>query len=219
MADTLTQLIDKVQDLLMDGAGTLFSTTTCTAAIRQALSEINLRAPIQAGTTIAAIAEQKEYELTAEADAVNAIRMTSLYLKGDDEYDTPLTFDTYFEDERIWFRLRAPLFEDEIMLAQFTLPHTVNGLDGEVESTLSALYDQVLVTGACMHACAVRSLAVVEANNLDKAASDNYRELARHFGRLFERGLSHLSRRRAVTYEPDARAWNDEWHNWQTSDA
>ena len=63
MSDSLTTLTTKLQALLMDG-GTLFTSTTCTAAIRQALSRINVRMPIHAGTLIDTVADQYEYELT-----------------------------------------------------------------------------------------------------------------------------------------------------------
>jgi len=214
MTDNLTQLIDKVQELLLDGSGTLFSSTTCTAAVRQALTDVNLRVPIHAATTITAIADQKEYELTDEPDAENAIRMTSLYLQGANEYDTVLDFDSYVEDERIFFRLRTPQPAGEIMLTQFTLPHTINGLDAATESTIPSVYDQVLVVGAAYHACIIRGAGVAEANTLDKATPDSYRELARHFNRLFEQGIKHMALRRPIRFEPDTRAWNDAWHAW-----
>jgi hypothetical protein len=207
MSDTLTQVIDKVQDLLLDGAGTLFSTATCTAAVRQALHDLNLRAPIHAATLITAIADQKEYELTDEPDAYLALGMHGLYLQGVLEYDTVIPFDTYTEDERLWFRLRTAQPADDVMIAHFTIPHTVSGLDSELTSTLSAFNDQVLVNGSCYHACIVRAAGKIESNNLDRNTPDNYRELARHFNQLYQAGLSRMSARRTVKYEPDLRRW------------
>jgi len=62
MTDTLTQLIAKLQPLLLDD-GTRFDTATCTSAIRQALKEFNLAAPIHAGDLVTPVLGQKEYEL------------------------------------------------------------------------------------------------------------------------------------------------------------
>jgi len=65
MSDTLTTLISKVQAILGDD-GTIFTTATVTAAIRQALSEWNLRVPTFAAVTITGVNNQYEYELTSE---------------------------------------------------------------------------------------------------------------------------------------------------------
>jgi len=213
MTDSLTTLITKVQALLLD-SGTLFSTATCTAALRQALQDFNDRAPIIATTLITGVDARLEYELTSEADATLALAMLGLYLQGANEADTVLTYDVYSNDERIFFRLRSPVSSVDIMIAHFTIAHTINGLDGSVESTPLAKDDQVLVAGGCMHACIVRAVARVEGNNLDNASSDNYRELARHFQRLFERGLARAAARSAPVAERDTRAWQDGYHRW-----
>ncbi len=62
MSDTLTQLVTKLQALLLGDADT-FSTATCTAAIRQALKQLNLTVPQHAAETQDAVSEQYEYEL------------------------------------------------------------------------------------------------------------------------------------------------------------
>ena len=60
MSDTLTQLIAKIQAQLLDD-GTRFTTATCTAALRAALKDFNLAAPVHAGTLIDVVADQYEY--------------------------------------------------------------------------------------------------------------------------------------------------------------
>jgi hypothetical protein len=118
-----------------------------------------------------------------------------------------IAYDTYTEDERIWFRLRTPQPAAEIMIAHFTIPHTINGLDSETESTMTAFNDQVIVNGAAYFACIVRALGKVESNNLDRNTPDNYRELSRHFNQLYQVGLARMTARRTVKGEPDTRAW------------
>jgi len=212
MSDSLSTLIDKVQDLLLDGSGTLFSTATCTAALRQALYEFNQEAPIFATTLMTGVDNQLEYELTGEADAEHALALLGLYLQGANEQDTVLDYDAYSNDERVWFRLREPVSSSDILIAHFSVPHTINGLDGEVESTPTAFHDQVLVNGGCYHACIIRAASRVEANNLDQASADNYREIAARFRRLFDRGLMVARSKKSPVGEPDTRAWNDRWH-------
>lgn len=66
MSDTLAQLITRIQAQLIDD-GTLFSTATCTAAVRQTLLRFNVAAPVQAGTLVDVVKDQRDYQL-AEAD-------------------------------------------------------------------------------------------------------------------------------------------------------
>jgi len=77
MTDSLTTLISKVQAQLLDD-GTRFTTATCTAALRAALKDYNFAAPVHAGTLITVVAEQKEYELSDEADAETAIEILDI---------------------------------------------------------------------------------------------------------------------------------------------
>lgn len=211
MAQTLTQLIAKVQAQLIDD-GTRFSTATCTAALRACLKNVNERAPINAGTRIDVIADQKEYELS-DKDS-RAMSVLDILEWDDDEDHTPIPYDAYSEDERLFFRLRFALSSGEI-LARYTIPHTISGLDSETESTPSARLDQIIVDGACVEAITYRAASRVETINLQQAVSDNYREIVGHFRMAYEMGLSaYIRDRRAPVSEPNTAAWNDEYHGW-----
>jgi hypothetical protein len=105
MTDTLVQLITKLQALLLDD-GTRFDTTTCTAAIRQALKIFNTAAPVHAGDLVDTVLGQKEYEL----DVPSALDIVDVLRQGKDAYTedhVSLDFDRYFEDGRPFFRLRV----------------------------------------------------------------------------------------------------------------
>lgn len=212
MTDTLTQLIARVQVQLIDD-GTRFTTATCTAAIRACLKNINERAPIHAGTRIDVIANQKEYELSDKDSRAMSI-LDILEWDSDGEDHTPLPFDAYTEDERLFFRIRTALQSGEI-LARYTIPHTISGLDSEIESTPTARLDQIIVDGACWHALKFRAASRVETINLQQAVSDNYREIMGHFLSAYEMGFAvYVRDRRAPVSEPNTAAWNDEYHNW-----
>src|SRR5688572_8081765 len=178
MADTLAQLITKVQNILGDANGTYFTTAIVTAGIRQALSEWNLRAPVFAATTITGIANQYEYELT-DADP-NSCEIMDILERGpnNNELDISIDFDQYIEDERVFFRLRRPVAVNEIIIVRYTLHHTINGLDSQVESTLLARDDQAIVDGAAYYSLMIHATARVETINLSQDQSDNYREIA-----------------------------------------
>ena len=211
MTGTLTELIAKVQAQLIDD-GTRFSTATCTAALRACLKNVNERAAINAGTRIDVVARQKEYELSDEDD--RAMSILDILEWDDDEEHTPIPYDAYSEDERLFFRLRFALSSGEI-LARYTIPHTISGLDSATESTPSARLDQIIVDGACAEAIAYRAASRIETINLQQSVSDNYREAMGHFRMAYEMGLSaYIRDRRAPVSEPRADAWNDEYHNW-----
>jgi len=214
MSDSLTTLIGKVQNILGDASGTYFTTAIVTAAIRQALSEWNLRAPIHAAVTITGIADLYEYELTDE-DSL-AVEILDVLKQGDgqNELDISITYDDYVEDERVFFRLRSPVTTSETLIVRYTLNHTINGLDSQVESTIQARHDQVIVDGAAYHAIMTRATARIETINLSQDQPDNYREVAAHFRTAFNLGMTEAGRRRAPVGEPDTRAWNDEYHTW-----
>lgn len=209
MSDTLTQLIAKVQALLLDN-GTLFTTATCTAAIRQALKDFNLRAPSHAADTVEAVTEQYEYEL----EEITAQQILDVLKQGTDLYadqSTSLGFDAYFEDDRPFFRLRAPEATGSILIVRYTLPYTISGLDSATTSTLPAALDTILLDGAAYWACLIRSVSRTETNNLDDTTTLNYTKLAAIYKQAFDLGLTHASLHHAPVSEPDNRAWNDVW--------
>lgn len=214
MSDSLTQLVSKVQAILLDD-GTLFTTATITAAMRQALTEFNRVSPQHAAITITGVNDQYEYELSDEDES--AIKILDVLRQGDnqDELDISITYDDYIEDERIFFRLRQPVTSTDTLIVRYTLNHTINGLDSAVESTIPAYQDQILVDGTAWQTIIIRGVSRTETINLSKDQTDNYREAATHFAAAFRAGLANLGRnKRAPVSEPDSRAWNDNYHNW-----
>jgi hypothetical protein len=212
MSDTLTTLISKVQAVLGDD-GTIFSTATLTAAIRQALSEWNMRAPVHAATTITGVDDQYEYELT-DYDA-NAVEIFDVLKQGDNngELDISLTHDAYIEDERLFFRLRHPVTSSDTLIARYTLQQTINGLDSATESTIPSHFNQAMIDGGAYFAIFIRAISKIETVNLSKDQSDNYREMAGYFGSAFAARIAQAARRKSPVGEPDTRAWNDEYHS------
>jgi hypothetical protein len=213
MSDNLTTLISKVQAILGDD-GTIFSTAMCTAAIRQALSEWNMRVPTVAALTITGINNQYEYELTAE-DA-GAIEILDVLQRGpnNNEKDISLDYDAYVEDERIFFRLRSPVTTSNILLVRYTILQTINGLDSAVESTIPTVHNQAMIDGGAFFTIFSRAVSRVESINLSANQTANYKEMAGYFGAAFALRIAQTSKRRAPVSEPDARAWQDEYHSW-----
>jgi hypothetical protein len=218
MSDTLTQLVTKLQALLL-GDSTTFSTATCTAAIRQAFKQLNFTVPCHVATTVDAVSEQYEYEL----DDQTAINIVDVLLEGTDTYhdfNVSLKFDKYFEDDRPYFRLRVPQSTGSTLIVRYTKSYTINGLDGETVSTMPALYDVVLLDGAAWIACLVRATGLVETINMNQGVTANFEKMSDHFRQAFEAGLIELGKRQAPrsacpgaagTGEPVMHGWDDSW--------
>jgi hypothetical protein len=212
MSKTLTTLIANVQALLLDD-GTRFTTATVTAAVRAALKEINQRAPVNAATLIDVVAEQHDYELTDSPDAENAIALSDILLwDADVDNHIPLNYSEYSEDERIYFRLREAQSAGDFLLARFTIPYTVSGLDSATESTIPAFYDDILIDGACFWACQIRSIGRVETINLNQGVSENLRDAKIYFRQAFDSGLLLMAKKKPAVSQARAETWNDEWY-------
>jgi len=214
MTKSLTTLISNAQTLLLDD-GTRFSTATLTAAIRSALKEINQRSPVNAATLIDVVADQKNYELTDNPDAENAISLSDVLLRdADGDLHLPLDYEEYSEDERIWFRLRYPQIEGNFLIARFALPYSISGLDSATESTIPAFYDDILIDGACFYACQIRSIGRVETINLNQGVPENLRDAKIYFRHSFDSGLALMAKKKPAVGEPRTGAWNDSYHGW-----
>jgi hypothetical protein len=213
MSSDLTALISSIQAQLIDD-GTRFTTATCTAAIREALKDLNVRAPLMKETLITPVAGTLEYEVTG-ADA-DAFRVDSIYQRdpADETRDLPIFYDDYWRDEKLFIRLRAEMPTAYQILANYAKPHTVNGLDSKTTSTLSGFGEQILIDGACFHALNFRAAGRVEANNLNTQTPAEYQRISSHFQNAFNSGLDLLARRRGAVGTPSTAAWNDDWHNW-----
>jgi hypothetical protein len=215
MTQTLTQLISQVQAMFIDD-GTRFTVDTITAAVRQALKDFNAAAPVRAAETQAVVSGQYEYELTD----MTTIQVLDVLLEGTDviqENHIPLQFTPFFEDGRAWIRLVRPLGIGNLII-RYLIPHTVNGLDAGVESTLADLWDVVLLDGACYYACVMRAASRIEVVNLNANVKDPWQHIAEIYKIAFDTGLALATQQPAVrvpdkTWQP--RTWNDEWHNFQ----
>jgi hypothetical protein len=208
MTDSLTTLISKTQAALGDN-GTIFTTAICTAAAREALKTFNIYLPVHAADLITGVNDQLEYELS-DYDS-RAIAIVDVLHQGDDgnEYDISLTFDAYVEDERIFFRLRSPLTTSETIIARYTIPQTINGLDSETESTMPAWQVPTLVIGIAAEACRILARARVASVNLSEKQTDHFRDVARELKTEYIADLTGMARKKkAPVGEPDSRAWD-----------
>ncbi len=211
---TLTQITSQVQAMFIDD-GTRFTAATITAACRQALKDFNAAAPAHAAETQDVVSGQYDYELTD----MSCVQVLDVLLEGTDkaaENHIPLAFTPYFEDNRAWVRLQVPFGAGTLIFRYLTL-YTVSGLDGSAQSTLPALWDGVLLDGACYYACVMRAASRIEVVNLNSNVPDPWQHIAELYKLAFDTGLQ-LARQQPAPRVPDKvykpRVWNDEWHNF-----
>jgi hypothetical protein len=206
MTDTLTQFVTKLQSLLFGDSDT-FSTETCTAAIRQAFKQLNFTVPQHAAETQDAVSEQYEYEL----EDSSALTVVDVLLQGTDtyaDYNMPLEYDWYFEDDRPFIRLRTPQSNGSTLIIRYTKPYTINGLDSATVSTMPALYDVVMLDGAAWIACLVRAAGRVETINMNADVTANFAKMSDYFRIAFETGMANLERRPPPVSEQAAYSWS-----------
>ncbi len=214
MTQTLTQLISQVQTMFIDD-GTRFTTPTCTAAVRQALKDFNAAAPVHAAETRAVVAGQYEYEIEDPA----CLQVVDVLLEGTDalaEDHVPQVFLPHVEDSRWFIRLQTPLGSGTLIF-RYTIPYTVSGLDSSLDSTLPALFDAVLLDGACYYCCVIRAASRIEQINLNPNVPDPWQAIAELYKTAFQAGLA-LAAQQGFAKVPDkpyaTRTWQDEWHNF-----
>ena len=209
MADTLAQLITKVQALLGDTYATFFTASIVTAGIRQALNEWNLRVPYYATANVTGIANQYEYDFTTAQ--TTAIEILDIFTG-----DESINYTMYIKAGKLYFRLATPLGTTDTMIVAYTKPHTINGLDSETVSTLTTFDDQAIVDGAAFYSIVTRATARIETVNVSGGQPDDYAQIAQLYKMSFDARLINAARRKEyATAEPDLRAWNDDYHTWE----
>jgi len=209
MALTLTEQITIIQTQLGDD-GTLFSTASLTAAVRQALRDFNQRAPVRGAEIVTVVSGIKTYELANGAFPTLVLDIFDV-LKNDDsnEDDAPLEYDKIFEDNRIYIRLRQAE-QSGNLLVRYTQPHTVNGLDSEVETTLQTDQDQILSDASCFYACLTRGYSIIESNNLTQKSVDDWLKGALIFQRTYLTAIQRYSSRPFPSGETRTTSWLDQ---------
>jgi len=205
MASTLTQLVSKVQALLLDD-GTVFDSTTIEAAMRQALQVYNQRAPIWKKTTVTAVEGQYEYDLSAVTDIEFIVAIL-------DENDNYLSHVNYFIDgDTFNIRLEEPTAQDFSII--YASPHTINGLDSETTTTLQPNHETCLSDLCAGIATVMRAGGKVETVNLNANVPLEYRNQWELWKQAFEIGIVSIQRAERMPVGARVSGWNDSYHGW-----
>jgi hypothetical protein len=149
----LTDIRDRVEALLTDSGNADWSTSELDDALRLALYELSSVLPVRAVTTVDAVAQTWEYDLSSITGLVSVVEVWYPYLSTDEAYKRP---------HPVKFRMLT----DAVLLLEggdepdaaydlrifYDKAQTVNTLDGATATTLSDAEKAALVIGAAGYA-------------------------------------------------------------------
>jgi hypothetical protein len=149
----LTDIRDRVEALLTDSGNADWSTSELDDALRLALYELSSVLPVRAVTTVDAVAQTWEYDLSSITGLVSVVEVWYPYLSTDETYKRP---------HPVKFRMLT----DAVLLLEggdepdaaydlrifYDKAQTVNTLDGATATTLSDAEKAALVIGAAGYA-------------------------------------------------------------------
>lgn len=202
MSKSLTDLISQAQAMLLDD-GTRFSSATLTSAFSAALTLFNHHAPIHAADLLDVVSDSLEYEASG-GSFERILRLTDVleYDEDGDEH-TPLKYTYYCEDNRHFFRLNESQTSGYLVV-RFDQRHIINGLNSETETSLTDDQAEILVFGACSHACSIRAAGILEDNLVSPDAVKSLFASAGLFQNTFVNALANIDNPPAP---PSGRAW------------
>ena len=206
MASTIASIISKIQTLLNDD-GTIFTTATVTAAVRQALLAYNQRAPIWKTDTVTAVADQYEYDVSSITDIQTIV---ALY----DSNNEFMPFSRYFEDgDTHKIRLNEPVSQDFTII--YSAFHTIDGLDSESTTTLLAKHEDCLCNLAAGVCVVIRANGKIETVNLNADVPAQWLDMWEYWKTLFEAELISIQRSERMPVQKLLNGWNDDYHGWE----
>jgi hypothetical protein len=191
MALTLAQLLDEVQKALMDVTPDVFTDTLLTRAVSAALQEVNRCLPrlvSDASSLSIAAAGQREVSLSS-LGALAVVEVWFPYIAG--EYPPRRAQYQLLEDATLWLDVEeSPQAGDKLRLF-YLAGHTISGLDSASAGTLPRILEELVIEGACAHACAMRAVDAIGEISVSEQTPAQWREeaerrFARWYGRLWK---------------------------------
>jgi hypothetical protein len=149
----LTDIRDRVEALLTDSGNVEWSTSELDDALRLALYELSSVLPVRAVTTIDAVADTWEYDLSAVTGLVNVVEVWYPYLSTDASYKQahPVKFRMLTDAVLLLDIEDTPDAAYDLRIF-YDKAQTINTLDSATATTLDAAEKAALVIGAAGYA-------------------------------------------------------------------
>ena len=168
-----TDLRDRIEDAVKDAANADWSEAELDNALRIALHELSVSLPSRSVTTIDAVDDTYEYDISGVSGLIEVVEVWYPYLSTDDTYKKPhpvkfrLLDDTTLyldvdDDPDATYDLRV--FFDQVQ--------TLNGLDSATATTLNDMEQSALIFGAAGYAVLALARDKIDAITFGPAPED-----------------------------------------------
>jgi hypothetical protein len=172
-----TDLRDRIEDMLKDATNADWTTSEVDNALRLALHDLSLALPSRASTTVDAVADTWEYDVSSLSGLLQVVEVWYPYLSTDETYRKPspvkwrmLDDSTLMIDEHLdpdaTYDLRV--FYDKLQ--------TLAGMDEAASTTLNAQEKSALIFGAAGYCAVALAMDKVDKVTIGKGASDELRK-------------------------------------------
>jgi len=200
---TLSQLIDEVEQELKDTGNDQWSTDELTAHIRRAMRAYNRVQPRRTQSVISTSDGEREYSLTSLSGLMEVLEVWYPWDDSDPQYPPQRPAWSILYDDTLRLEVAdAPTGDgtDDVRVF-YTIPHTINGLDGEDTTTLDDQEEQLIVLGASAYAASQMAQALIGTVTVTGRTPEQYVDWAAGRLRAFEQALEQLRQRAIIAQD------------------
>ena len=192
---TLASIKPRILQVLEDPAGTRFASGLVDEALRLALDALDQRLPRLASEDILVTVSGRDQPLTNLNECLYLVCLT--LSSGDvpvSEMEPETGFSYFFHDAlpTLHFSGRVYPKAGQTLHLTYAARHSLQGLDGAVETSLPAAYETALVNGAAGQACLLHAARLVESYGARSDETSRWMEISRLRLDEFERTLNNL---------------------------
>ena len=194
----MTKLDDintRLRALLEDSSKTRFSDALVNTALRQALDEIESRFPLVKTTVFTIATSGRDQALTGVNDCryiISLIKTSEDVISCELLPGTGFTYSLAEGTPTLHFPGRDVPTVGEQLAIQYAAGYTLEGLEGELTTTLPDSLNGALVDGAAALACLLRAGSLVGRYGSDPAESARLMGIGQLWRETFERTLNGL---------------------------
>jgi len=210
----LTDLVDRIESLLKDASNDVWETTELDEALRLALSELSGLVPARAVTTLDAVDDTWEYDISGIAGLIAVVEVWYPYLSTDATYKRPhpakwrmLDDDTLLleyegGDPDAAYDLR--IFYDKMQ--------TITGLDSATATSVNEHENVALVVGAAGYAAQAKARSTLGQVNVGARTPEWYSAWSRARLKQFWAKVYELAAREDASEDSRIGWWQaDKW--------
>jgi hypothetical protein len=159
MAD-LSGILDAVAGELRDAAHATWSAEELTAQVRRALRRYNGHLPRRLAGTLNAVEGQREYSLDGLSGLLDVLDVWYPW-SADDEDPPERPRWALPSDGTLYLYVESAPAAGEVIRVFYTAPHTIEGLDGALATTLPAQGEQAVIVLAAGYAAIQRGGSLI----------------------------------------------------------